>query len=779
MAEQHHTAGMIALVPTGPSRFTVDGGTPAGEVHCTLAYLGDDMSVLTDAHRSALLTEVAALARDERPAVTRIFARSTWNPDGGPSGDKTPCAVYELEHTAQMAGLASSAQARARDVLGALLPDQHQPFRPHITAGFGVDVSLLKASGPVELPVLRLALGDDVADFALGGQDPRASLTGRTDTMGDEYGTTGVVPGSEPDVSVDPDDPTKLSLHWPCLVVEGMATGEGANRRLIPLGSLGARGLPLTVRGQVTADEGHKGAEAFGKITRLVRHPGPTRISKETGRPFPEGTAVWEAWGEGDATSEPGKLALKGYLTGNSVDMAGAHYEDELSADGKHTTTTMRGGKIAATTLVPVPAFADGYVEVNGSPVERQPAVEPLVAAAWTVELIEPEPLTAAANSEPWRPPVAWFADPKLPGITPITVEGRRVFGHIADFTRPHISVNGRERFARPSPTGQRFFHTGAYRAVDNDGTERKVGVGRLTIGDRKGGGHAPLSLGHKDAQRHYDEACTTWAYVAAGDDAYGTWVSGVLADDADDATVTRALAHPPSGDWRVIDGAEELVAALCVNVPGIPIPRQRVDDGRVTAMVAAGWVPPAPDNPIVLAETVAALVVDQLRPMVAAAAPGVEVEPPPVDLGAARDAGLVELALAELVDVGAAVAEFGDDELAAINAVVAGGAYATAAELSGPEVHLAVALAEDGHDPELANWVTKAGGQPAYLKRIEKHLMAKGMSESRAIATAFNVVKRMCATGDLNFPGNQQVNAGSRAEACSAAAWIKSATKG
>jgi hypothetical protein len=74
--------------------------------------------------------------------------------------------------------------------------------------------------------------------------------------------------------------------------------------------------------------------------------------------------------------------------------------------------------------------------------------------------------------------------------------------------------------------------------------------------------------------------------------------------------------------------------------------------------------------------------------------------------------------------------------------------------------------LLERNHG-ELANWVTKAGGLPPYISRIKKHLTAKGMALSRAIATAVNVVKKMCATGDVNFPGKQQVNAGSQAQAC------------
>ena len=69
------------------------------------------------------------------------------------------------------------------------------------------------------------------------------------------------------------------------------------------------------------------------------------------------------------------------------------------------------------------------------------------------------------------------------------------------------------------------------------------------------------------------------------------------------------------------------------------------------------------------------------------------------------------------------------------------------------------------------ANWVEKAGGLPKYIKRIKKHLEKKGMSEGHAIATAVNACKKMCATGDLNFPGAQNVNPGSKAEACAAVA--------
>lgn len=84
--------------------------------------------------------------------------------------------------------------------------------------------------------------------------------------------------------------------------------------------------------------------------------------------------------------------------------------------------------------------------------------------------------------------------------------------------------------------------------------------------------------------------------------------------------------------------------------------------------------------------------------------------------------------------------------------------------------------MAEAVEDDELAgeiesfNWVEKVGGLPRYIKRIAKHLKKK-MGESHAIATAVNVVKKMCASGDLNYPGKQKVNEKSRAEACAAVA--------
>lgn len=73
-------------------------------------------------------------------------------------------------------------------------------------------------------------------------------------------------------------------------------------------------------------------------------------------------------------------------------------------------------------------------------------------------------------------------------------------------------------------------------------------------------------------------------------------------------------------------------------------------------------------------------------------------------------------------------------------------------------------------------NWVENAGGLPMYIRRIANHLhQEKGMTIGHAIATAVNACKKMCASGDTNWPGVQQVNAKSRSQACAAvASWEK-----
>jgi hypothetical protein len=74
-------------------------------------------------------------------------------------------------------------------------------------------------------------------------------------------------------------------------------------------------------------------------------------------------------------------------------------------------------------------------------------------------------------------------------------------------------------------------------------------------------------------------------------------------------------------------------------------------------------------------------------------------------------------------------------------------------------------------------NWVERYGAlQPHssnWIWRAHKHIREKNpeWSQGRAIATAKEAAEKMCREGDTNWPGLQQVNPGSRAEACAALA--------
>jgi hypothetical protein len=187
--------------------------------------------------------------------------------------------------------------------------------------------------------------------------------------------------------------------------------------------------------------------------------------------------------------------------------------------------------------------------------------------------------------------PHEWFEDPHLPAATALTVDGDRVFGHIAAWETCHtgqgVSVGDGDLCVRPpnSASGYAYYLVGE---VDTDDGPRSVG--HITMGT----GHAPDRAGPRVAAAHYDNTGAVIADVACGEDQFGIWFSGALRPGVGAEQVAALRAAALSGDWRRIGGQYELVAALAVNVPGFPIPRTVVTaSGRTGhSLVAAGVVP-------------------------------------------------------------------------------------------------------------------------------------------------------------------------------------------
>lgn len=197
--------------------------------------------------------------------------------------------------------------------------------------------------------------------------------------------------------------------------------------------------------------------------------------------------------------------------------------------------------------------------------------------------------LIAAGLTDP--PDRAWFTNPGLEDVTPLTIEGRRIYGHLAAWASCHtglgISVGDGEVCVRPpaSPSKYAYFHTG--QVITDDGA---VAVGHITMGT----GHAGMSMAARPAAAHYDNTGAVVADVVCGEDSHGVWFSGAVRAGISDDQRFALQAAALSGDWRRLGGSLELVAALCVNVPGFPIPRTAVAaSGMATeAVVASGVVP-------------------------------------------------------------------------------------------------------------------------------------------------------------------------------------------
>jgi len=175
---EHRTDGMVALVPADPEAYAVPGGAPASELHVTLAYLGDRVDTWTDEQRTAVHEDARQLASawGSAPADgaggerARVFAHAMFNPDGGPDGDMTPCAVYLLGDSESLSALRYAVVDGLKQRIGdADWPDQHEPFVPHMTAGYGLDLSALSLTGPIEFDRIRVAIGGEVTDYPFGG----------------------------------------------------------------------------------------------------------------------------------------------------------------------------------------------------------------------------------------------------------------------------------------------------------------------------------------------------------------------------------------------------------------------------------------------------------------------------------------------------------------------------------------------------------------------------------------------------------------------------------
>ena len=305
----------------------------------------------------------------------------------------------------------------------------------------------------------------------------------------------------------------------------------------------------------------------------------------------PDACAVYVVGGDGDDLSEAHDAALEGALQVLDVPAQHDPWVPHLTIGyGTDPVLLDQTGPITFTAL----RVAIG-ADVVDHPLTREPGPGDTTEDAAPEDSGEPDALLAAAAAiqAPVHPPAAWLTDPHLAKPTALTVtdEGR-VFGHIGLWGQCHVGI-GNACVIPPSSASQyASFLTGELRTAE--GT--RVAVGHLTAGS----GHAPQYVGNRPvgaaaAVEHYDHTGYVAADVTAGEDEHGIWVAGALRSDLTPEQLRAVMAAPPSGDWRKVNGALDLVAVAHVNVPGFPVARAGIHAGDQFALVAACVVPTVP----------------------------------------------------------------------------------------------------------------------------------------------------------------------------------------
>lgn len=202
---------MIALVPSQADleRLAIPGGEPVDQLHLTLVYLGDAVEYDQSA-REELIAWAHDLVTNWDACCVQAdgFAPAWFNPTG-----EEPCLTLVCSGP-DLAEMHETVLADVSDSFD--LPDQHEPFIPHVTLAyidnnpetggamaifdqFGMDGHV--RTGPIIFDRIRLAFGGEVTDVPLGSAgepEPAGRPTSPADVAVDKVGAEPVAASAAP-----------------------------------------------------------------------------------------------------------------------------------------------------------------------------------------------------------------------------------------------------------------------------------------------------------------------------------------------------------------------------------------------------------------------------------------------------------------------------------------------------------------------------------------------------------------------------------------------------
>jgi DNA topoisomerase IB/2'-5' RNA ligase len=179
------SGAMVALLPSpaDAERLATDGGEDQDQLHVTLLFLGDADAYPPDA-RQAIVEAVRDLAEVIPPGEVDGMALAAFNPH---RADKDTAIVLELggDGLEDVQGMTEAAVAEAARQHGLALPEQHAPYRPHLTLVYSDDLMnvahLADRAGPVRMDRIRVAFAGENVDTPLSGEGSDLDVDGLTD----------------------------------------------------------------------------------------------------------------------------------------------------------------------------------------------------------------------------------------------------------------------------------------------------------------------------------------------------------------------------------------------------------------------------------------------------------------------------------------------------------------------------------------------------------------------------------------------------------------------
>jgi hypothetical protein len=348
-------------------------------------------------------------------------------------------------------------------------------------------------------------------------------------------------------------------IHFPSMATMDKATGDG--RKLASAGQ-GVRDLPRTIYAQFAQAEGHMESVIVGSLTQVEFHD--------------DGNVSGYAWLLDDENGSKMAYYLEsGAFRHNSIDLAEVKVELDIveGAGGMFDfEITFTEWKIAATTFVGKPAFADAYAELTASAVDELRSGEPLV---WEGDVVyrelTPELTASLALDDPTAVDRAAFYRPEAETAHKIIVGPRRddgrceVYGCLGLWTDP-----GPRKPPRPRDN-YASFNQPSVLTFDGDHVE----TGPVFFQ----GGHPDHPLGRTDPAAAYGGVENAWADVRVTEGVHGPWISGLTRPGVSDEVIYAARASRISGHWV----GNDLRAIVSVNVPRFNI----VGSGMSTGAIA------------------------------------------------------------------------------------------------------------------------------------------------------------------------------------------------